>query len=94
MKFDKKDLEKISKLARLSLTAEEEEKLILELDKIVSFVAQLNQVNVESVEPLCYPYENFLNLREDVALKTIGIDGIKSSQGYYEGLVKVPKIIE
>ncbi len=94
MTFDKKDLEKVSKLARLYLDENEKEKLLIELDKIVDFVAQLNEVDVSLVEPMAYPHESVLTLREDQAFEQVGRKGLMGSKGYDEGLVKVPKIIE
>ena len=94
MTFDKKDLEKVSKLARLYLDENEKEKLLIELDNIVAFVAQLNEVDVSLIEPMAYPHEGFLSLREDKALEQIGRKGLTDSKGYDEGLIKVPKIIE
>lgn len=94
MTFDKKDLEKVSKLARLYLDENEKEKLLIELDNIVTFVAQLNEVDVSLIEPMAYPHEGILNLREDKSIEHIGRNGLTDSKGYDEGLIKVPKIIE
>ena len=39
-----KDIEKLAKLARIELTAEEKEKLLKEVDPILGYVAQLKEV--------------------------------------------------
>ena len=39
-----KDIEKLAKLARIELTAEEKEKLLKEVDPILGYVAQLKEI--------------------------------------------------
>lgn len=52
-----KDLEHLSKLCSLKLTEEEKTKYLWQLDEILEFVSQLNEVDVEWVEPLAHPIE-------------------------------------
>ena len=42
--LDVKDIEKLAKLARIELTPEEKEKLLKDVDPILSYVAQLKEV--------------------------------------------------
>jgi aspartyl-tRNA(Asn)/glutamyl-tRNA(Gln) amidotransferase subunit C len=45
------EVERIAKLARIGLTAEETAAMSVELGQIVAFVAQLQAVDVDGVEP-------------------------------------------
>lgn len=94
MTFAQADLIKVAKLARLSLNDDEMHGLMNDLDRIVSFVTQLEEVDVSAVKPMSHAGDRSLMLREDEALHVLGRDCIKSSGGYEDGLIRVPKIIE
>lgn len=94
MTFAKSDLVKVAKLGRLSLTEDEITRLEGDLDRIVTFVAQLNEVSVDNVFPMSHAGDRSLSFREDIACKTIGRECISSSAGFEDGLIRVPKIIE
>lgn len=50
-KIDITEVERIAKLARLGLSAEESAQMAVELSQIVGFVEQLSTVDVEGVAP-------------------------------------------
>ncbi len=52
MSFDRKTVQNIANLARINLNAEAEEKFTGEIDGILEWVHQLQEVNVDNVEPL------------------------------------------
>ena len=60
-----KDIEKLAKLARIELTAEEKEKLLKEVEPILGYVAQLKEVssNVEGT-PKADEHRNIM--RDDI----------------------------
>jgi aspartyl-tRNA(Asn)/glutamyl-tRNA(Gln) amidotransferase subunit C len=94
MSFTKSDLKKVARLARLSLTDEEMARLEGDLNRIVTFVAQLGEVNIDGIAPMSHAGERVLVMREDEVGVSLGRDCVKSSAGYEDGLVRVPKIIE
>jgi len=51
---------KVAKLARIRLTAAEEESLAAEIGDILSYLDQLQKVDIDGVEPLahCLPLDN------------------------------------
>lgn len=59
---------KIAQLSRLKLSEQELEKYTGELGKILDFVAQLSEVNVEGVEPLVHGIPLDPSFREDQAV--------------------------
>ena len=50
-KLDKKEVLHVAKLARLTLSPEEEEKFAKQLSQVVEYIGQLAEVNTEGVEP-------------------------------------------
>jgi aspartyl-tRNA(Asn)/glutamyl-tRNA(Gln) amidotransferase subunit C len=66
MSIDQKTVAKIAHLARLKMPPEEQVSVAGELSKILDWVAQLDEVNVEGVEPLSSVNDSSLRLRADV----------------------------
>jgi aspartyl-tRNA(Asn)/glutamyl-tRNA(Gln) amidotransferase subunit C len=60
---------KIAHLSRLRLTDAEVEKYTGELGKIIGFIAQLSEVNVEGIEPAIHGIPLEPRFRDDVAVK-------------------------
>lgn len=60
---------KIASLSRLKLNDDEVERYTSELAKILDFVAQLSEVNVEGVEPAIHGIPLEPRFREDEAVK-------------------------
>ena len=50
--MDKKTVTTISYLSRLKIEGEKEEKIIKDLDNIIEFVDQLEDVDTSNIEPL------------------------------------------
>ncbi len=48
------DIDNIAKLARIGLSDPEKEKLSKEVEAILDFIAKLNEVNVENIEPVSH----------------------------------------
>ena len=55
----------IAKLARIAMSDEEIERLVPELNNILGWVEQLEEVNTDGVEPLTAVVPNKLRQRED-----------------------------
>jgi aspartyl-tRNA(Asn)/glutamyl-tRNA(Gln) amidotransferase subunit C len=65
MQIDKETVDKIAHLARLELTDKEKERSIEELSEILSFMAKLNELDTDGVEPLIYMNDAVNVLRAD-----------------------------
>ena len=66
MKIDKNTINKIAKLSRIKLEEKEADSLIKDLNSILDWVEQLNEVNTEKVEPLSNISLSKLPKREDI----------------------------
>jgi aspartyl-tRNA(Asn)/glutamyl-tRNA(Gln) amidotransferase subunit C len=87
---------KIARLARLRLSETEVEQYTKELGKILSFVEQLKEANVEGVEPVIHGIPLDAHFREDTAVvlseeKTKQIVSC-SEQSLYDQF-RVPQVI-
>ena len=61
--MDKKTVTTISYLSRLKIDDEKEEKIIKDLDNIIEFVDQLDDIDTSDIEPLTNPLEKTAKTR-------------------------------
>ena len=66
MSIDEKTVRKVAKLARLALPEERVAPMAKELNGIMAWIEQLNEVDVQGVEPMTTPVKMTLPMREDV----------------------------
>ena len=66
MKINEKKIQKLAELAKLNLTKEEVKKRFSDFKTMLSFINQLDEVNVDNIEPLIYVHESPNIYREDI----------------------------
>jgi len=95
MSVDANTVRHIAKLARIAVSDAEVEALAPELNNILGWVEQLQEVDVTGVEPMTAVIPNRLRLRED-AITDGGIreDVLKNAPVAEHGFFAVPKVIE
>lgn len=85
----------VAHLARLAITEEEANKLTNELDAIISFAEQLNELDTENVEPTSHVLDIKNVMREDVPGKGLTQEEVlKNAPDHLYGQIKVPSIID
>lgn len=95
MPITKDTVKKISKLSRIASNEKFEENMIKDLNSILKFVDQLNEVNIDNVEPLSSTVEQELVKREDeVKLMNEKKEILSNSPSDNENFYVVPKVIE
>ncbi|MBO9601701.1 MAG: Asp-tRNA(Asn)/Glu-tRNA(Gln) amidotransferase subunit GatC [Novosphingobium sp.] len=100
MSVDKATVAKIASLARLKMDDAELERMAPELNKILSFVEQLGEVDTAAVEPMTAVIPNHLRLRDDVVDADPLTGGGKrdavlaNAPAAEHGFFGVPKVIE
>lgn len=95
MSVDKETVQRVARLARIAVTDEQAEALRGELNTILGFVEQLNEVDVDGVEPLTSVVETSMKMRDDVV--TDGDIAEKIVANAPEGadhFFAVPKVVE
>ena len=92
---DQIDVKYVAHLARLSLTAEEEETLATQLSSILGYVEKLKEVDVTGVEPTAHAFPLINVTRPDeVRPSMTHEDALRNAPAQANGLFIVPKIVE
>ena len=88
-------LKKLSKLARLEVDENTSNDLIRDLNKILGFINQLNEVDTKNIEPLNSVTSNKMPLREDkVKDGNINEEILQNAPEKTNDYFVVPKVIE
>lgn len=94
MAVTREEVKRIAKLAKLSLTEDEEINLQKEMSSILDYVDKLNEIDTNDVEPLSHPITVENVFREDKIEKSISReDALKNAPDATEEFFKVPKVI-
>ena len=95
MKLSLDEVRHVAALARLSLTAEEEERYRHQLSAILDAMEQLKAVNTENVEPTSHAIAIDGLLREDIVVPSMDPEKALANAPAKVGTsFAVPKIIE
>jgi len=95
MTIDKQTINKVADLARIAVADNEVEALTADMNKILTFMEKLNELDTTGVQPLVYMNEEENVWREDVVKQEISVeDGLKNSAMHNDHYFFVPKIIE
>jgi aspartyl-tRNA(Asn)/glutamyl-tRNA(Gln) amidotransferase subunit C len=95
MSVDAATVRHIAKLARIAVSDSEVEALAPELNNILGWVEQLQEVDVEGVEPMTAVIPNKLRLRDDEVTDGGRRDDVLANAPAAEhGFFAVPKVIE
>lgn len=95
MSVDTATVRHIAKLARIAVSDAEVEALVPELNNILGWIEQLQEVDVTGVEPMTAVIPNTLRLREDEVTDGAIRDLVLSNAPVAEhGFFAVPKVIE
>lgn len=95
MSVDIQTVQRVAHLARIRVAAEEAEALREELNAILGFVEQLNEVDVTRVEPMTSVRPMALRRREDVVTDGEKADDIVAQAPRAEDhYFVVPKVVE
>lgn len=96
MSIDENTVRKVARLARLALPEERVAPMAAELNGIMAWIEQLNEVDIEGVEPMTSAVEGAsLPMRDDVV--TDGGDPervLRNAPKSEDGFFVVPKVVE
>jgi aspartyl-tRNA(Asn)/glutamyl-tRNA(Gln) amidotransferase subunit C len=95
MSVDADTVRRIAHLARIAVKEEEVEHLKGELNAILAFVEQLQEVNVEGVEPMTSVTPMKMKKRPDVVTDGgIAEDIVRNAPASEDHFFLVPKVVE
>lgn len=87
--------EQLSALARLNFEPAEKAEIKADLQKMISFIEKLNELDTSGVEPLLFMTNEVNMLREDEVKGSIGRhEGLLNAPRKDEQYFKVPKVIK
>jgi aspartyl-tRNA(Asn)/glutamyl-tRNA(Gln) amidotransferase subunit C len=95
MSVDRDTVKRVAHLARIAVSDEEAERLQSDLNAILGFVEQLNEVDVEGVEPMTAVVDMGMKKRSDVVTEMDQAEKIVANAPAREGnFFVVPKVVE
>lgn len=96
MSIDENTVRKVAKLARLALPEERVAAMAAELNGIMAWIEQLNEVDVAGIEPMTSAVEGLsLPMREDVVEAGDEPDKVlRNAPKAEDGFFVVPKVVE
>ena len=84
----------VANLARLAITEEEAEKFTKQLDAIITFAEQLNELDTSNVEPTYHVLKMNNVFREDMKQEGLPREEVlKNAPDHQDGQIKVPPIM-
>ena len=93
--MDKKTVATIAHLSRLSLNEKNEDKITNDLENIIKFVDQLNDADVNDIEPLTSPLEKVAKTRADgVTAENRKEEFLERAPKSNEDYFLVPRVVE
>jgi aspartyl-tRNA(Asn)/glutamyl-tRNA(Gln) amidotransferase subunit C len=88
-------IDKLANLAKLNFHDSEKEAIKADLQKMISFIEKLNELDLEGVEPLQYMSGEINSWRKDEVKGEISReDALKNAPEHDTGFFKVPKVIK
>ncbi len=95
MSVDLSTVKRVARLARIKVDDEQAEKMTGELNAILGFVEQLDEVNIEGVEPMTSVVETSMKKRADGQTDGGYADKVVSNAPVSEdNFFMVPKVVE
>jgi aspartyl-tRNA(Asn)/glutamyl-tRNA(Gln) amidotransferase subunit C len=95
MVIDSKTVDKLADLAKLEFDDASKQEIIRDLNRIVTFIEKLNELDTSSVEPLIYLTDETNIMRDDVVKQEITQqDALKNAPKKDSDYIKAPKVID
>lgn len=97
MSLNKNTVKYLADLSRIAVSEDEEASLLQDLNKIVAYIEQLNEVDTTHVEPCTYVTSMLSQtpLRDDVVVPTLSREQfLKGTPKQISGMVWVPPVLK
>ncbi len=95
MKITEEIIDHIAHLSRLEFKGEQKEAIRGDMEKIITFMEKLSEVETKDVEPLIFMTNEYNRLREDIPVVSISQEqalknGPKKDSDYF----RIPKVLD
>ena len=95
MKIDKKTVDKIAKLSKLKFNKEEGDLILKDMNKMLEFIGQLNELDTKDIDPLIHMSDEVNKLRNDInQSSTSQKEALKNSPKKDSTYFKLPKVLD
>tara|TARA_Y100001978_G_C23395617_1_gene292123 strand:- start:172 stop:465 length:294 start_codon:yes stop_codon:yes gene_type:complete len=95
MKVNNKLVEHLAHLSRLDFDDNSKEKMKFDFEKMLDFVAKLEEVDTDNVEPLSYMSSELNVLREDKVEQVLTQElALKNAPVNDTDYIRIPKVID
>ena len=95
MKVSNKLVEHLAHLSRLDFDEDSKEKMKFDFEKMLDFVAKLEEVDTDNVEPLSYMSSELNVLREDKVEQVLTQEqALKNAPVNDTDYIRIPKVID
>ena len=89
------DVERVASLARLSLSDEEAERLVVELDSLLAYVETLQELDTSGIAPTSHPISLPTPMRDDQSVAVMDPElAVANAPESAETAFVVPKVID
>ena len=94
MAVDIKEVERIANLSKLEFNEEEKVEITNDMNRMLDFVEQLNELNTDGVEPLIYMLEEEIEPRKDEVKQSLSQnEALKNAPEKDSDFIMVPKVL-
>ncbi|WP_050613897.1 Asp-tRNA(Asn)/Glu-tRNA(Gln) amidotransferase subunit GatC [Bacillus testis] len=94
-RISNEEVKHVAHLARLAVNEEEAEEMRKELEAIITFAEQLNELDTSGVKPMSHVLDMVNVFREDEAKKGLPVEKVmKNAPDHKDGLIRVPAIMD
>ena len=95
MKVNNKLVERLAHLSRLDFDDDSKEKMKFDFEKMLDFVAKLEEVDTDNVEPLSYMSSELNVLREDKVERVLTQEqALQNAPVNDTDYIRIPKVID
>lgn len=95
MSVDSQTVKRVARLARIAVSEDEAERMTEPLNAILGFVEQLNEVDIEGVEPMTSVAPIAMKKRQDIVTDGDRVgDIVAKAPASEENFFLVPKVVE
>lgn len=93
--LDQEQIKKLTELSRIECTEEEKQHLLKDLESILAYVDQLQEIDTENTPPCNHVLADVVNvMREDIVGETMPRETfLKNAPAHTGGMVRVPPVI-
>lgn len=95
-KFNKETIRSLIQLSRIDCTEEEQERLLKDLEKIIRYFEQLEEINTDNIPPCNHVLEGMHNvMRDDIVGDTLPREEfLANAPSQIGGMVRIPPVIK